>query len=232
MTITPCYAANGGKPKFLEFISPIGKAVHSYHDKPQLQTKENSQDPVLDKDGIQVADFKVTLWWPKAERDTTLVPMRTLAAQVRDEAWGPDAGNDAWLNLQPFLMDGDNPEHNTKKREYLFGGVYMNFKQSAKPTRHPNGQITYAGAPGLIDAYNNDAMPTDMYAGAMCRVSGIMFGTEYSGKRFISKRLNNIQIAPGGPWERIGGGGRPDAKSQFDPLATGVAGGAPLGNIL
>jgi hypothetical protein len=215
---------NGQKPIFQNFLSPIGKAVHSYHDKPQMQTKENSQDPVLDKDGIPVGEFKVTLWWPKAERDTTLIPMRQLAAKVRDEAWGPDAATDAWLNLQPFLLDGDNPEHNTKKREYLFGGVYLNFKQTAIPTRHPNGQVTYSGGPQLVDAYNNDAMPTDMYAGAMCRVSGIMFGTEYSGKRFISKRLNNIQIAPGGPWERIGGNARPDAKAQFDPLATAPAG--------
>jgi hypothetical protein len=43
-----------------------------------------------------------------------------------------------------------------------------------------------------------------------------MFGTEYSGRNFISIRLNNIQKAADG--ERMGGGGKPDAKKQFDPL--------------
>jgi hypothetical protein len=49
-----------------------------------------------------------------------------------------------------------------------------------------------------------------------------MFGTEYSGKKFISVRLNNVQKARDG--EKLAGG-RPDAKSQFDPLSN-----VPLGN--
>jgi hypothetical protein len=211
------------KPIFNEFITPVGKVVHCYHDKPQLQTTEKTNLPVLDENGIQKADFKVTLWWPKSEMNTTLIPMRTLAATTRDQAWGVGAAADPWFRLEPFLRDGDSPEHNTKKKEYLFGGVYLNFKTKAEPTRHPDGRVSYSGAPGLIGPYNEDLLPSDMYAGAVARVSGIMFGTEYSGRNFISIRLNNIQKAADG--ERMGGGGKPDAKKQFDPLATAPTGG-------
>lgn len=218
---------NGEKPVFNEFVTPIGKVMYAYHDQPQLQeTDSHPPKPVMDENGIQKADYKVTLWWPKAVLNTELIPLRTLAGTTRDQAWGPEAATDAWLNLQPFLRDGDNPEHNTKRKEQLFGGVYLNFKQGAKPTRHPDGRVTYAGKPGLIGAYNEDLLPTDFYAGCTARVSGIMFGTEYSGKRFISTRLNNIQKAADG--ERIGGGTRPDAKSQFDPLQAAPAGGGSI----
>lgn len=231
MTVTALYAGNGGKPLFREFITPVGKIVHCFHDKPQLQEDEKTRKPVLDENGIQKADFKVTLAWPKAELERALVPLRQLAAQVRDEAWGAACASDPWLNLQPFLRDGDNPEHNTKRKEYLFGHVYLNFKQKAVPQRLPTGQVLYSGAPGLVGPYNEDLLPTDVYAGCTGRVSGILFGTEYSGKRFISTRLNNIQKAADG--ERMGGGGRPDPKTQFDPLASGPAPGAPgLGAIV
>lgn len=222
---------NGEKPTFNEFQTPVGKVVHSYHDKPQLdQTDSQPPRPIMDENGIQKATFKVTLWWPKAILNTELIPMRTMAALTRDQAWGPEAATDPWLNLQPFLRDGDNPEHNTKRREYLFGGVYLNFKQAAKPTRHPDGRVTYSGAPGLTGPYCEDLFPADMYPGCRARISGIMFGTEYSGKRFISTRLNNIQKAEDG--ERIGGGARPDAKTQFQPLNTGPAPGATGPSIL
>jgi hypothetical protein len=231
MPIDQLYASNGGKPKFNEFVTPIGRVVHSYHDKPQLQeTDSKPPRPVLDENGVQKADYKVTLWWPKSELETTLIPLRTLAAKTRDEAWGPQAASDPWLNLQPFLRDGDNPEHNTKRKEYLFGGVYLNFKQKAVPTRHADGRVTYSGAPGLIGPHKEDLLPADMYAGCMARISGILFGTEYSGKRFISTRLNNIQKAADG--ERIGGGGRPDAKSQFDPLAAAPSPSAGFGGMV
>jgi hypothetical protein len=65
------------------------------------------------------------------------------------------------------------------------------------------------GAPGLIGPANEDLLPTDVYSGCFARVSGIMFGTEYSGRKFISVRLNNVQKARDG--EKLGGG-RPDAK--------------------
>jgi hypothetical protein len=225
--MTKPYATEANnKPIFNEFITPIGKVVHCYHDKPQLQTHEKTNAPILDEDGIQKADFKVTLWWPKSDLDTALIPLRTLAATTRDQAW-PGSATDSWFRLEPFLRDGDNPEHNTKRKDYLLGGVYLNFKTKANAQRLPDGRVTYAGAPGLIGPYNEDLLAADMYAGCMARVSGIMFGTEYSGKNFISIRLNNIQKAADG--ERMGGAGKPDAKSQFDPLAAGGAPGAPGG---
>lgn len=226
MTITAIYATNPakpGKPIFQNFQTPIGKVVHCYHDQPQLsQTDSQPPKPILDADGIQEAWYKITLAWPKVFMGTELMPMRMLAGQVVGEAWGPEAIQDPWLNLQPFLRDGNNPEHNTKKKEYLFDMVYLNFKQKAAASRAPDGRVAYSGKPGLIGPYNEDLLPVDMYAGCEARVSGIMFGTEYSGKRFISTRLNNIQKNienPAQPFERLGGGGRPDAKSQFDPLA-------------
>src|ERR1700755_3180203 len=87
------------KPIFNEFITPIGKVVPSSHKKPQLQTTEKTNLPVLDENGIQKADFKVTLWWPKSELDTTLIPLRTLAAKTRDEAW-PGAATANWFRLE------------------------------------------------------------------------------------------------------------------------------------
>lgn len=233
MPMTSLYASNGGKPKFNEFITPIGRIVHCYHDKPQLQVDDKTQKPVVDENGIQKADFKVTLAWPKSMLDTELVPLRQLAATTRDEAWGPDCTNDQWFRLEAFLRDGDNPEHNTKRKEYLFNHVYLNFKTKGVPIML-NGAFTkqYSGAPGLIGPYNEDLMPVDLYAGAWGRVSGIMFGTEYMGKKFLSTRLNNIQKGGGpnrdGNDERMGGGGKPDAKSQFDPLLSGS--GAPMGS--
>lgn len=233
MAITALYANNAekaGKPIFNEFITPIGRVVHCYHDVPQLEEDEKTKKPSLDENGIQKAQYKVTLAWPKEILNTELIGLRTLAATTRDQAWGPEAGTDAWFRLEPFLRDGDNPEHNTKRKEYLFGHVYLNFKQKAAATRLSDGKVSYSGKPGLIGPYNEDLLPADLYAGAFARVSGIMFGTEYSGRKFISTRLNNIQKARDG--ERMGGGGRPDAKSQFDPLATGAPAGGGFGNTV
>jgi len=221
------YAAYGGKPIWNEFITPVGKLIHCYHDKPQLETNEKTKTPILDENGIQKAQFKVSLMWPKSFYDTQLIPLRTMAALTRDQAWGETAAYDTWFRLEPFLRDGDNPEHNTNKKEYLFGHHYLNFKAKAVPQKQPDGRIVYTGAPQVIGPYNEDLLPTDIWAGCEARVSGIMFGTEYSGKKFISVRLNNIQKARDG--ERIGGGERKDARSQFDPLAEGPAPGTPSG---
>jgi Protein of unknown function (DUF2815) len=223
------YAGNGGKPIWNEFLSPIGRFVHCYHDKPQMETNEQTKAPILDENGVQKAQFKVSLMWPKAYMDSELIPMCTMAALTRNQAWGEAVVNDSWFRLEPFLRDGDNPGHNTKKKEYLFGHVYLNFKAKAIPQKQPDGRVIYTGAPDVIGPYKEDLFATDLYAGCTGRVSGIMFGTEYSGRNFISVRLNNIQKAADG--ERIGGGERPDAKSQFDALASMPAGGG-LGNIL
>lgn len=218
------------KPIFQSFISPIGRIVHLYHDKPQLDTTDTQPPrPILNEDGLQTATYKATLMWPKSALMTDLIPLRALAAQVRDEAW-PGSATDSWFRLETFLRDGDDPAHNTKKKEYLFGHVYLNFKQKAEVRRGNDGRAVYSGAPQCIGPYNEDLMPTDLYAGCYGRVSGVMFGTEYSGRNFISTRLNNIQKGGGplgtGEGERLGGAGRPDAKSQFDPLATGPKPGA------
>lgn len=231
MTISALYAANGGKPLFNQFITPVGKVVHCYHDQPQLETTDSKPPkPVMDENGIQKANYKITLAWDKALLKTELIAMRTMAALCRDQAWGTEAYLDAWLNLQPFLREGDNPEHNTANRDYLHGMVYLNFKQKANPTRQPDGRVAYSGKPGLTGPSKEALLPSDMYAGCMARCSGIMFGTEYSGRRFISTRLNNIQKATDG--ERIGGGGRPSANDQFDALEVAQGGGSPFGNIL
>lgn len=227
------YAANGGKPTFQSFITPVGKVVHCYHDKPQLEVHEKTRAPILDENGIQKANYKITLAWPKSELLTSLMPLRQLMGAVRDEAWGPGAATDNWFRLESPLRDGDNPEHNTKRREYLFGHVYMNFKQKATPQKQPDGRVVYTGGPQIIGPYNEDLLPVDMFAGCEARVSGIMFGTHYSGRNFISTRLNNVQKGierPGFPFVRMQTGGeRPDAKSQFEPLAQGAPGGVASG---
>ncbi len=226
---------NGQKPTFEEFITPIGLFCHMFHDKPQLKFKDEAgKIPDIDKDGLQIAEFKVTLAWPKT--DPSIVPLAELAKKVRDTAWPEAAQPGAFFALQPFFRDGDNPEHNTKRKEYMLGKYYLNFKQKATASRDPhNSVIHYSGAPGLIGPLKENIMPTDVYPGCTGRVSGIMFGTEYMGKHFISTRLNNIQLfespTTNPALERIGGGGRPDAASQFDNLkpATTMSGLSGLG---
>lgn len=217
---------NGGKPTFHEFITPIGLIVHLYHDKPQLKFKDQFQrEPDMDKDGLQVAEYKVTLAWDKSNPNL-IVPLADLAKQVKAEAWPESQQPNAFFALQPFFRDGDNPEHNTKGKEYLKGKYYLNFKQKASASRDPHNPqvIHYSGGPGLLGprGAGDKIMPTDIYPGCTGRVSGIMFGTEYMGKHFISTRLNNIQLFETPQTNpnlvRIGGGGRPDADDQFDSL--------------
>lgn len=221
------YLATGGKPIFNEFITPVGLTVHCYHDKPQLETMgEFDKTPKLDKDGYQLAQFKVTLAWSKT-RMGELDPMVQLAHRTKAEAWPEAAKPGAFFALQPFFRDGDNPEHNTKDKEYLRSRYYLNFKQKAVPIIDPKTKLLlgYSGAPGLLGPYGPEdvILPVDVYAGCTSRVSGIMFGTEFMGKHFISTRLNNIQKADDG--DRLAGGARPTAASQFDAIKTG----APLG---
>lgn len=213
----------GDKPKWIEFITPVGRIWKCFIDKPYIKTDMQGRK-VLDDDGIAVAEKQIGLMWTKQELDTTLIPFRTQAAQARDQKWPPGSYDPNFFAMEPFLRDGDNPTHNTKGRADLRGMVYMTFKQKLKPARLQTGEITYTGAPGIIGPYNEDLLVTDIYAGAFCRVSGILFGTEHSGRRFISVRLNNIQKGGGidglGNGERIAGG-PPDARSQFDPLMAG-----------
>lgn len=232
------YVAQGGKPIFNEFISPVGLFVHMFHDKPQLKTKDQYGNvPDLDEHGIQRAEYKVTLAWPKAAANGPLTEMIALANRTKAEAWPESAAPGAFFSLQPFFRDGDNPEHNTKQKEYLLGKYYLNFKQKAQATRqdpnNPQSPVIYSGAPGLLGPYEDVIMPTDIYSGCTGRVSGIMFGTEYMGKHYISTRLNNIQLYESPDTnpqlERMFGGGRPDAKEQFGALKEG--GGAGLSGL-
>lgn len=233
----------GGKPKFNEFISPIGMIVHLYHDKPQLKTKDqNGKIPDIDeKTGIQIAEYKATLAWKKT-RIAELQDLITLANTTKGEAWPesiPSPQNpQPFFQLEPFFRDGDNPAHNTKNKEYLRGCYYLNFKQRAdaklvNPNLPPNApnNVLYSGAPGLLGPHGPEdiLMPQDIWAGCTGRVSGIMFGTEYAGRNFISVRLNNIQKYDEGDGTRIGGGGRPTAASQFGALKDGPAGGLGSG---
>lgn len=225
----------GGKPTFHEFLSPIGLICHLYHDKPQLKTTDqHGKIPDIDqKTGIQNAEFKVTMAWSKT-REAELMggpdTLGQLAHRVKAEGWPESQQANAFFALEPFFRDGDNPAHNTQGREYLRGRYYLNFKQKAAAVRDPmSGQVIYSGAPGLLGPHGPGdlLMPTDIYPGCTGRVSGIIFATEYMGRHFISTRLNNIQKYENG--ERIGGGARPSADSQFGALKEGIGGQFPNG---
>lgn len=184
-----------------------------------MKTNETTKKPILDENGIQEAEYRVTVAWEK-QRINELQDLVYLAKTVQEQAWPGSTSPGAFFHLEPFFRDGDNPAHNTKKREYLFGRFYQNYKQKAIAARNPStGQIVYTGAPGLVGPYGEDIMPIDIYSGCTGRVSGILFGSEYMGRNFVSSRLNNIQKFEDG--EKIGGGARPDAKSQFGAIKTG-----------
>lgn len=212
------YPMTNGKPKYHEFMTPVGLLAHCNHDKPLLKTNDKTKQPILDENGIQEAEYRVTMAWKKT-RINELQGLIALANTVKSEAWPESMQAGAFFALEPFFRDGDDPRHNTAKREYLFGCYYLNFKQRADASRHPQtGQVVYSGAPGLVGPYGEDIMPLDIYSGCTGRCTGIMFGTEYLGKNFISTRLNNIQKFEDGT--RLVGA-RPDAKSQFTPLKQG-----------
>jgi hypothetical protein len=218
------YPNNNGKPIFNQFITPIGLITHCAHDKPLKKINEKTRMPILDENGIEEAEYRVTLAWEK-QRLAELQELIDLAQRTKGEAWPESLNPGAFFALETFFRDGDDPRHNTMKRDYLFGHYYLNFKSKATGSRNPvNGQILYSGAPGLVDQYGQPMLPLDLYSGCTARCSGIMFGTEYLGKNFISTRLNNIQKADDGT--RLGNV-RPDAQSQFGPLPGygGSAGG-------
>lgn len=212
----------GNKPDFIEFITPIGRIVYESLAEPQ-QDEDNGVKKVDPETGAPVMFYKVTMMWPKQDLNTSLIDLRTKAAQARDLKWPPGSYDPNWFRLEPFLRDGDDPTHNTKGREELRGHVYLTFKSRATMARGQDGRwYVSKGQPQVIGPANEDLLAVDAYSGCYARVSGIMFGTEYSGRKFISVRLNNVQKARDG--ERLGGG-RPDAKSQFDPLSNVPLGG-------
>lgn len=224
------YPGNGGKPVFHEVITPIGLLVHMSHDRPMGKTNETTRQPIIDPEtGIQEAEYRVTIAWAK-QRIAELQPMVALGQQVKGEAWPDSIRPGAFFALEPFFRDGDNPAHNTKKREYLFGCYYLNFRQKANAARGADGKVAYTGAPGLLGPYGEEIFPLDIWSGCTGRVSGIIFGSEYMGRNFLSVRLNNIQLYE--PGERIGGGARPDPKTQFGALKDGALTGNGLPNLI
>lgn len=207
----------GGKIPWLPFITPVGIVEYCYIDRPQMETDQFNR-PSLDGNGIQKACKKITLSWPKDQYETTLIEMRQIAAQARDMKWPQGSYDPAMFALQePFIRDGDDPRHNTKAKPELRGRVYQTFKMTLTPQRDNNGGIIYIGDPGIVGPYEEPLMVTDVYAGCNARVSGVMAGTEFAGKKYISVRLNNVQKHSDG--ERRFVGGPPDAAQQF--------GGAP-----
>lgn len=225
-------AYGGQKPKFNEFITPIGMIVHLYHDKPQLKTKDqHGKIPDIDEaTGIQRAEYKVTLAWNK-QRVNELQELIGIAQMTQVEAWPDSNKPGAFFKLEPFFRDGDDPAHNTKNKDYLRNRYYLNFKAKADATLTfpgqpigPNNPVKYSGAPGLLGPYGPEdvIMAGDIWAGCTGRVSGVLFGTEYAGRNFISVRLNNIQKYDEGDGTRIGGGAKPTAASQFGAIKEGT----------
>lgn len=218
-------AYGGGKPVFNEFQTPIGMICHLYHDKPQLKTKDQHGNvPDIDTEtGIQRAEYKITLAWNK-QRVAELQELIQLAQRTQAEAWPDSVKPGAFFQLEPFFRDGDNPAHNTKNKDYLRNRYYLNLKQKAIAKKMPDGKVEYSGAPGLLGPYGPEdiILPQDIWAGCTGRASGIMFGTEYAGRNFISVRLNNIQKYDEGDGTRIGGGQRPTASDQFGALKQGM----------
>ncbi len=223
------YVATGGKPIWNEFMTPIGLICHLYHDRPQLKTHDQyGKVPRIDQEtGLQEAEWRVTLAWEKA-KEAELMGIVEMAQRTKLEAW-PEAASGFIIQnnqqvpfiVEPLFRDGDNPQHNTEGRDYLYGKHYMNLKAKAKGSRSKDNQnvIHYDGQPGLRGPRGGDdiIMPGDIWPGCQGRATGIMFGTEYAGKHYISVRLQNIQLYKQD--DRIGGGGRPDAGKQFDSIA-------------
>lgn len=225
---------NGGKPNFIEGLSPVGTIVHLYHDRPQLKTSDQyGKVPDIDPDtGVQKAEYKGTLAWEHSAAGE-LQEMINNARQAQEEGWPGSTAPGAHFFLQPFFRDGNNPEHNTENKDYLRNRYYLNFKKKAKiEALRPNEPVgpnnfKYTGAPGLLGPYGpeNIIMPGDVWAGCRGRISYIMFATEYMGKHFISVRMQNLQKYDEGDGTRLGGGGTPAASSQFGALMAPPAGG-------
>lgn len=198
---------------FVNFITPEGRLLYSSLAEAQQELDDN-QKPKFDPDtGLPIMNFSALVMWPKAMYEADLIPLRQLAATAKYKKW-PNSDSDNWFRLQPFLLDGDNPEHNTKNKEELRGHVYKNFKCKAKVKKNTDGTITVLEYPETIDRYKTNISPLDVYSGCFVRISGSMFGTSYMGKNFISVRLGNVQKLRDG--EKLFS--RPSAKDQFDDL--------------
>jgi hypothetical protein len=179
------------KQEFFEAMTPVGKFLFVYLNKPQE-----------DDNGIEW--YKLTIAWPKSMYNTELKELRKAAMRAAKAYFGEDVPK-----LQPFLRDGDNPEHNSAEVEELFGCYYFTAKSKAEK-----------GRPGIVDRKKNDIDPLDVYSGCTGRVSVLLGGYTNKGKKGVWVRLQNVQKAADG--DRIGG--KPAAKKQFDELPGGSSG--------
>jgi hypothetical protein len=178
--------ANDRQP-LIECITPVGKLNYVYINKPEP-----------DDNGVEW--YKLTIGWPKSMYDTGLKELRAKAMEAIKQKW-PNRDNRP--RLQPFLRDGDNPDHNSGDVEELYGKYYFTAKVKAEK-----------GRPGCVDAHGNEISPLDIYSGCEARISVLMGAYDNKGKRGVWVRLQNIQKARDG--ERIGG--RPSARKQFGKL--------------
>lgn len=177
------------KNEIIECQSPVGKFNYVYLNEPQ-------------PDEHDVKWYKLTIAWPKSFYNTELLDLRRKATEAAKQKWGASIPK-----LQPFLRDGDNPEHNSSDSEDLFGCYYITAKCKAEK-----------GRPEIVDRLKNPLTPLDVYSGCTGRVSLILGGYDTKGKKGVWIRLQNVQKA--GDGERIGG--RPSAKKQFDELPAGA----------
>lgn len=176
------------KNEFFEAMTPVGKFLFVFLNKPQED--DNGEEW-----------YKLTIAWPKSMYDTELKPLRKEAMRAAKAFFGEKIPP-----LQPFLRDGDNPEHNSGEVEELYGCYYFTAKSKAEK-----------GRPGIVDRRKNDLDPMDVYSGCTGRISVLLGGYNNKGKKGVWIRLQNVQKADDG--DRIGG--RPAAKSQFDELPGG-----------
>lgn len=177
------------KNEFFEAMTPVGKLLFVFLNRPQ-------------EDDNGVDWYKVTIAWPKSMYGSELKPLRKEAMKAARAYFGEKVPK-----LQPFLRDGDNPEHNSGDVEELYGCYYFTAKSKAEK-----------GRPGIVDRTGeNDLDPMEVYSGCTGRLSVLLGGYNNKGKKGVWIRLQNVQKAKDG--DRIGG--KPSAKKQFGKLDTG-----------
>ena len=168
--------------EIIEAITPVGKLNFVY-----IETPEE------DENGKKW--YKVTIAWKK-NRVEELKDLRRKAMLAAERKWGKGSVP----KLQPFLRDGDNPDHNSSDIEDLHGCYYFTAKSKDKP--------------GIVNRMGNDIDSLEVYSGCEARVSIIMGAYDNKGKKGVWIRMQNIQKAKDG--ERIGG--KPKASKQFGKL--------------
>jgi hypothetical protein len=191
------------KQKIIECITPVGKMNYVFVGQPKEDDENKGK-----------YWYSLMLAWPKAYLNTQLIELRQKAMEAAKQFFGEQVPP-----LQPFLRDGDNPEHNTADNADLKGMVYLNIKCKCEDPIHKSDM------PGIVDRYGAPILPVDIYSGATGRCSVILGGYNNKGKKGVWVRLQNIQKDQDG--ERLSG--RPDAAKQFGALDGGSVANDPSG---